>query len=87
MKYQEKKVGSLKEVFEYVKEAFSSLSKGQLKVEDETAFIPGDKDLDYKVKYENDEADGSFSVKISWANIAEVEEEDEDEDEKEEVED
>jgi|GEM_PF-351111 len=85
MKYKEAYVGSRKECIGFMGELFSNLFKGRLTVEDVQVEIPEDKELDYKVKYENDELEGQFAVKISWRN-AEVEEEEEEEPEEQEEE-
>lgn len=83
MKYKEGYVGTKKECIGFMGELFSKLFKGQLTVEDVQVEIPGDKELDYKVKYENDEIEGQLAVKISWMNV-EVEEEEEPEEQEEE---
>lgn len=75
MKYQEKKVGSIQEVLGHVQEALTKLSKGELKVQEQSACLPVDKDLVYKVKYEDDELEGTLSIKVTWTNMEEKEEE------------
>ncbi|MBA1336622.1 MAG: hypothetical protein HPY66_3057 [Firmicutes bacterium] len=83
MKYKEGYVGTRKECIGFMGELFTKLFKGQLTVEDVQVEIPEDKELDYKVKYENDEMEGQLAVKISWMN-AEIEEEEEPEEQEEE---
>ena len=39
--------------------------------------LPGDRDLDYKLKFTEDEDGGAFNLKVSWENA--VEEDDDDE--------
>ena len=81
MKCQEKGIGSKSECVDYLRSIFSKLSKDQLVVENEEVSMPDDKELEYKVKYEDDEQEGSLSVKISWSNSEEEEEEEEEKEE------
>ncbi|MGE5496069.1 MAG: amphi-Trp domain-containing protein [Burkholderiales bacterium] len=85
MKYQDKYVGSQDEIYAYLKELASKFLKNSLVVESQNVSIPEDKELEYKIKYENDEYEGALAVKISWVN-AEQEEEEEEEEEPEEEE-
>jgi amphi-Trp domain-containing protein len=80
MKYQDKYVGSQVEIMGYLKELPKKLMQNILTVEDEKVSIPADKELEYKIKYENDEAEGALAVKISWTNAEAEEEEVEEED-------
>ncbi len=68
MKYQEGSVGNKGDFAEYIKKMVPELFSGRLAVEGKTVIIPHDKDLDYKVKYDIDEAGGSVSVKVAWDN-------------------
>ncbi|SHJ89332.1 hypothetical protein [Tepidibacter formicigenes] len=77
MKYQEKYVGSKEELFTFLKENYSKLMKDLLEIEGKKVKIPEDKELEYKIKYENDEFEGSYAVKITWVNKEEFEEDDE----------
>ena len=79
MKYSEKTVGSKKESQEYIKDVFGKLVRNQLVVEGQSVDIPDDKELEYKLKYENDEFQGALTLKISWINSEEEEEEEEEE--------
>lgn len=81
MKYQEKGIGSRQESVEFLRGLFNNLIKGQLTVEGNKVTLPDDKELEYKVKYDDDEAEGSISVKVTWTKIEELEEEDEEEEE------
>jgi hypothetical protein len=76
MKYKEDYIGSKQECVAFLGEAFSKLLKNQLMVDGEMVEIPDDKELNYKVKYENDEYEGELSLKVTWVN-AEMEEEEE----------
>lgn len=75
MKYQQDYLGSKAELAEFVKKIIPELFSGKLVVEGKNVSIPADRDLDYKIKVDEDEAGGSFSLKISWDNGVESEEE------------
>lgn len=79
MKYQEKYIGSKEDLYVFLKDNYSKLMKEMLQIEGERVELPDDKELVYKIKYENNEMDGSYAVKITWANQEELEEEAEDE--------
>lgn len=66
MKHQETYVGSKSEFGEFIKKAVPDLFAGRLTIEGKTISIPPDKDLEYKVKYDEDEEGGSFSIKVAW---------------------
>jgi len=66
MKYQESFIGSKTEFGEYVKRMIPDLFSGRLSVEGKQVSLPTDKDLEYKVKYDEDEEGGSFTIKVSW---------------------
>jgi amphi-Trp domain-containing protein len=84
MKYQDKYVGSHAEIFAQLRELPKQFMQNTLVVETESAAIPTDRELEYKIKYENDEIEGSLAVKISWMNAEEEEEEEEEPEEEEE---
>lgn len=86
MKYQDKYVGSRDEVFAQLRELPKQFLQNTILVETERADIPTDKELQYKIKYENDEYEGALAIKISWVNAEEVPEEEEVEEEEEEEE-
>lgn len=83
MKYQDKYVGSHAEVFAQLRELPKQFMQNTLVVEAENAVIPTDKELQYKIKYEDDEYEGSLAIKVSWVNAEEPEEEEEPEGEEE----
>lgn len=68
MKYQEAFTGSKSEFGDYIKKAVPELFAGKLVVEGKPVAIPVGNDLDYKVKYDEDEQGGSFTIKVSWEN-------------------
>jgi hypothetical protein len=83
MKYQDKYVGTRDEIFEQLRGLPKQFMQNTIVVETEKADIPTDKELVYKIKYENDEYEGALAIKISWANVEEVEEPEEEEPEEE----
>ncbi|WP_432665449.1 transcription initiation factor IIE [Wukongibacter baidiensis] len=81
MKYKEKFVGSKKECLEQLKGVFTNLLKERLEVEGEMVTMPDDKELEYKIKFEDvPEMEGSVAIKIAWSYIEEEYEEEEPED-------
>ncbi len=68
MKYQEANVGSRVEFGEYIKKLIPDLFAGRLAVEGKSVTLPSDLDLDYKVKYDDDETGGSLTIKVAWEN-------------------
>lgn len=68
MKYQETYLGSKAEFGDYIKKAVPDLFAGRLAVEGKSVTLPADTDLDYKVKYDEDEQGGSVTIKVSWSN-------------------
>lgn len=86
MKYQDKFVGTLEEVFAQLRELPKQFLHNTIEVESERAEIPADKELQYKIKYENDEYEGALAIKISWVNAEEEPEEEPEEEEEEEEE-
>ncbi len=83
MKYQEKGIGSKQESLEFLRGMFNKLIKGQLTVEGNQVTLPDDKELEYKIKYDDDEAEGAISIKVTWTKVEELEEAEEEEEEKE----
>lgn len=84
MKYQDKYVGTHAEIFAQLRELPKQFMQNSLVVETENAVIPTDKELEYKIKYENDEYEGALAIKVSWVNAEEEEEEGEEEEPEEE---
>ncbi|NLD47263.1 MAG: transcription initiation factor IIE, partial [Clostridiaceae bacterium] len=73
MKYQQDYLGSKADLAEFVKKIIPELFSSKLVIEGKNVSIPNDRDLDYKVKVDEDEAGGSFSLKVSWNNELEKE--------------
>ena len=68
MKYQETFYGTKAEFGEFIKKAVPELFSGRLTVEGKPVYLPSDKDLDYKVKFDEDEQGGSVTIKVGWQN-------------------
>lgn len=66
MKYQETYMGSKAEFGNYIKKAVPELFAGKLTVEEKTVNLPSDVNLEYKVKYDEDEQGGSVTIKVAW---------------------
>ncbi|MCX7708232.1 MAG: amphi-Trp domain-containing protein [Clostridia bacterium] len=80
MKHQASFTGNRAEFADFLKRAIPDLFGGRLEVEGKRVAIPADKVLDYKIKADEDEFGGSFSLKVAW-NLVEEAEEDEEESE------
>ncbi|WP_432665446.1 transcription initiation factor IIE [Wukongibacter baidiensis] len=78
MKYKEKFVGTKGECLAQLRSVFTNLLNERLEVEGEMVEMPDDKELEYKIKYEDvPEMEGSVAIKIAWSYIEEPEEEEE----------
>jgi amphi-Trp domain-containing protein len=73
MKYQESYLGSKAEFGDFIKKAVPELFAGKLVVEGKTVGLPTEADLDYKVKFDEDEEGGSITFKVSWEKASNVE--------------
>ena len=76
MKYQESTLGKRSDFANYIKKIVPELFGNRLSIEGQTVAIPSDADLEYKVKYDDDETGGTFTLKVSWDNESEEEAED-----------
>lgn len=68
MKYQETYLGTKAEFGEFIKRAIPDLFSGKLSIEGKPVSLPSGKELDYKLKYDEDEQGGSISIKVGWSN-------------------
>jgi amphi-Trp domain-containing protein len=73
MKYQESYLGSKAEFGDFIKKAVPELFAGKLVVEGKTVGLPLEADLDYKVKYDEDEEGGAITFKVTWEKASDVE--------------
>lgn len=76
MKYQEKYAVTRGQVLSELKEMFVKLKQDHLEIEGVNVEIPDDKEIIFKVKYEDNPEDGQLAIKIGWTNIEVTEEED-----------
>ncbi len=77
MKFQQDFVGSKAEFADFIKKIIPDLFAGKLSVEGRNVVLPGFRELDYKIKFTEEEDGGAFNLKVSWENTVEVEEDDE----------
>lgn len=75
MKHKESFAGSKNDFSAFIKKSMPDIFSNKFTVEGKKVNIPHDTDLDYDVKYDDDEQGGSFAIKVSWDNTKEVEEE------------
>lgn len=68
MKWTDEGTGSKAEFLKYLREMVSKLESGHLTLEGQTVEFPSGVDLEYKVKYDVDEEEGSLSFKVTWPN-------------------
>lgn len=66
MRYQESFNQSMDEFRMSFNTMIQKLFTNTLAVEGETVIIPTDRELDYKIKYDVDEQNCSFTIKVSW---------------------
>ncbi|HOM01428.1 MAG TPA: amphi-Trp domain-containing protein [Acetivibrio sp.] len=66
MKYQEDFFGTKTEFADFVKKVVPELFAGKLAVEGKTVAIPADRQVDYKIKYSEDEEGAALTLKVSW---------------------
>jgi hypothetical protein len=74
MKHQEVYTGSMDEFRGWFTSTIQSLFTNKLMVEGKNVILPTDRQLDYKVKFDDDTDGQSFSFKISWDKEIEQEE-------------
>lgn len=76
MKYQEKYFFPKDDCLDNIKSITSKLIRGTLEIENKKVDIPN-KELEYKVKYEEDEEGGQFVIKVTWSSGVEEDNEEE----------
>lgn len=77
MKHKESFSGSKNDFSVFIKKAMPDIFSNKFLVEGKKVNIPSDYQLDYDVKYDDEETGGSLAIKVSWdtTNIVEEEEE------------
>lgn len=75
MKYQNSFSGSKAEFADFIKKTIPDLFGNRLVVEGKQVSIPNDANLDYKIKHDEDEYGGSFTLKVTWETGVPEEEE------------
>ncbi|MCX7708233.1 MAG: transcription initiation factor IIE [Clostridia bacterium] len=75
MKHQSAFTGNKADFADFIKKAIPDLFGGRLEVEGKKVSIPSDLPLEFKLKADEDEFGGSFTLKVSWDTGVEEEEE------------
>ncbi|SFF98360.1 amphi-Trp domain-containing protein [Desulfotomaculum arcticum] len=68
MDYSEKYVGSKAEFMKFMQEVMMRMASRSLTVEDGVIEFPEDVELEYKIKYDEDEEERKLSIKVCWPN-------------------
>lgn len=80
MKWAEKTVGSKEDLVEYLRNICDQCASGSLAVEGQSVSLP-EGEIEFKIKFEEEESGGKFSIKASWVNWEYEEKADEEEEE------
>lgn len=75
MKWGEKIIGSKEECLQYLYQVVNQLAGEKLTLEAKDVVIPGDVQLEYKVRYSEEPGESKLSFKVVWANDIPEEEE------------
>ncbi|WDV44141.1 hypothetical protein PV797_11445 [Clostridiaceae bacterium M8S5] len=77
MKYQENYLCSKEESITQLKQIFTQVLKDSLEIEGNKIELPNDKDLEVKVKFDEDCCESKLTIKIQWQEECCCEDEDE----------
>lgn len=66
MDISEKFVGTKQEFVKFVMEVVGGLRGGSLNIENQEVQIPDDVEVEYKIKYDEDEEECKLALKVSW---------------------
>lgn len=66
MNFREKYTGSKEEFYVFLKDEVVKLFKDKLKIDGNRISIPDNEELDYEIKFDNEENYGDFSIKVKW---------------------
>lgn len=80
MKYQEDFTGAKADFGTFLNKAANALFSNKLIVEGKAVKLPADRDLNYKIKFDDGEEGGAVSIKVSWDNEVDEEEDELEED-------
>ncbi|OPY56531.1 MAG: hypothetical protein A4E55_02061 [Pelotomaculum sp. PtaU1.Bin035] len=79
MDYDEKYVGSRADFLKFMQEVMKKMSSRSLTVEDGVIELPDDVELEYKIKFDEDEEESKLSIKVCWPKPGAEKAEDEEE--------
>lgn len=79
MDYSEKFVGSKADFLKFMKEVLVKMAARSLTVEDGVIEFPEDVELEYKIKFDEDEEESKLAIKVCWLKpgVEKAEEEEE----------
>ena len=66
MDYSEKYVGSKADFLKFMHDAVTKMSSRSLTIEEEVIDLPEDVELEYKIKYDEDEEEYKLAIKVCW---------------------
>jgi len=64
--YSEKYVGSKADFLKFMHDAVTKMSSRSLTIEEEVIELPEDVELEYKIKYDEDEEEYKLAIKVCW---------------------
>lgn len=79
MDYSEKLVGSKADFLKFMHDVVLKMGSRSLTVEDGNIDFPEDVELEYKIKFDEDEEESKLAIKVSWLKpgVEKVEDEEE----------
>ena len=79
MDYSEKFVGSKTDFLKFMHDVMLRMGSRSLTVEDGTIEFPEDVELEYKIKFDEDEEENKLAIKVCWLKpgVEKVEDEEE----------
>lgn len=66
MDISEKFAGSKQDFVKFVMEVVGGLRSGSLNIESQEVVIPDDVEVEYKIKFDEDEEESKLAIKVSW---------------------
>lgn len=66
MDYSEKYVGSRDDFLKFMREALAKMGERSLTIEEQAIEIPEDVELEYKIKYDEDDEEYKVAIKVCW---------------------
>ncbi|MEW5952442.1 MAG: amphi-Trp domain-containing protein [Bacillota bacterium] len=66
MDFSEKFTGGKQDFIKFIMEVAGGLRGGSLNIESQEIHVPDDVELEYKIKFDEDEEECKLTVKVSW---------------------